>query len=229
MSFSDKSFKLWLCLVSIFTLSVLGAIFLPVGEGLRTLSAIPAVGATFAAMFQVLREDIAHERAVQMQEARNHFEIGITSHMANIAFDKHVLFCEEYAKELYSALKTLFRKGPCADVLLHVYNLAEIQRKWAVWVPASLAQRLAEFETAMVEIGANAQYLEVIPGDVESIRVMYVRFAEVYGLSQWKGQPVSTNLALSTAIETLRKVLGIQELMLLRDTYIKKASDPSKA
>ena len=125
-SSGDKSFKLWLILFLIFApLSILGAIFLRVGEGLRTLAAVPAVGATFAAMFQVLREDMAHERAVQMQEARNRFEIGIASHMANVAFDKHAVFREEYAAELYSALKTLFRKGPCGDVLTHVYNLAE--------------------------------------------------------------------------------------------------------
>ena len=228
-SSGDKSFKLWLILFLIFALSILGAIFLRVGEGLRTLAAVPAVGATFAAMFQVLREDMAHERAVQMQEARNRFEIGIASHMANVAFDKHAVFCEEYAAELYSALKTLFRKGPCGDVLTHVYNLADTQRKWAVWIPADLAQQLAKLETAMAEIGANAKLLEVVPGDAKSIKIMFGRFAEVYGLSEWEGRPVPTDLALATAIETLRQVLGIKELMLLRDRYIKKASDLSKA
>jgi len=81
----------------------------------------------------------------------------------------------------------------------------------------------------MAEIGANAKLLEVVPGDAKSIKIMYARFAEVYGLSECEGRPVPTDLALTTAIETLRKVLGIKELMLLRDRYIKKASDLSKA
>jgi hypothetical protein len=218
-----KHKMLWLVLLIGFAASVASVFFAPFGDSVRAVLAVPAVAAVLGAMFQVFREDIANERAREVQEARNRFEIGITSHMADVAFDKHVLFCEEYALELHDALKTLFRRGPCAEALQHVYNLSEIRRKWAIWVPSELSRRLDEFQGALAEIGANAQLLEVAPGDAHSIRVMYERFAQVYGLSRWNGREVPTDLALTTAIENLRGVLGIRELTQIRDGYISRA------
>jgi hypothetical protein len=36
----------------------------------------------------------------QLEEFRNRFALGATSHMANVAFDKYVEFCEEYMKNV---------------------------------------------------------------------------------------------------------------------------------
>ena len=55
----------------------------------------------------------AHE--IEMEEAKNRFTVGAASHMANVAFDKHVQFCEAYSGEMFSALTTLFARGPHAE------------------------------------------------------------------------------------------------------------------
>jgi hypothetical protein len=60
------------------------------------LAGLPAIAALFAALFQLSRDSIAFDRSVRLEEAKNRFTVGATSHMAIVAFDKHVQFCEEY-------------------------------------------------------------------------------------------------------------------------------------
>ena len=50
--------------------------------------------------------------------------------MANVAFDKHVLFCEEYAAEVYRTVGVLFRRGVHAEALVNANALVEIRTKW---------------------------------------------------------------------------------------------------
>lgn len=106
----------------------------PVGA-IQDLAAIPAIVALFAALFQILRDRLAHERALAALEVQNNFALGAMSHLANVAFDKHVSFCEEYAVEMSKALSTLFRRGPHRDVLTRASALFEIRSKWSVWLP----------------------------------------------------------------------------------------------
>lgn len=40
------------------------------------------------------------------------FDVGITSYMANIAFDRHVEFCEEYIKSLQEGMTEMWGNGP---------------------------------------------------------------------------------------------------------------------
>ena len=72
---------------------------LPVGAQ-RDLVAAPAIGSLFLALFQIFRDMAAHEKAVGLLELQNNFALGAMSHLANVAFDKHVSFCEKYAEEM---------------------------------------------------------------------------------------------------------------------------------
>ncbi|HUU12828.1 MAG TPA: hypothetical protein VM182_03850, partial [Terriglobia bacterium] len=102
----------YIALAVVFVASAAAAILLPVGDAVRTLTAVPAIGSLFGALLQIFRDRVAYERSLLLLEAQNSFSIGTTSHMANVAFDKHVLFCEEYVTEMFKALTTLFREGP---------------------------------------------------------------------------------------------------------------------
>jgi hypothetical protein len=201
---------------------------LSVSKAVSDLAAVPAIGALFGALFQLARDSLAHERSLRLEEGKNSFTVGATSHMADVAFDKHVQFCEEYTAELYRALSTLFRMGPNKAVLEHASKLPEIRRKWAVWVTPELEAELVKFEDALCEIGADAWLVGEVPGEAASISRMFSRFAEVVGLPAWRGKVITKDLAITTAVTKLRQVLGTAELTQLRSELIKRAAENLK-
>lgn len=75
------------------------------------LTQYPLVVNLVAALFQLVRDDAAHDRARQLQQSKEDFAFGIESHMARIAFDKHVEFCEAYATEPYETIPRLFNNS----------------------------------------------------------------------------------------------------------------------
>uniref|UniRef100_UPI00356A2641 hypothetical protein n=1 Tax=Pontibacterium sp. TaxID=2036026 RepID=UPI00356A2641 len=82
----------WFGLAVIIAVSIGVTFFAPIGEVYKGVAALPAIGGLFAALFQLLRDNAAHERAVELQSSQQLFNLGATSHMANTVFDKHVEF-----------------------------------------------------------------------------------------------------------------------------------------
>jgi hypothetical protein len=197
-----------------------------VASGLLAWLMKSLVGQSLARDLEAFKANLQRAHAVEMEEAKNRFTVGATSHMANVAFDKHVQFCEEYVTEMFNALTTLFRRGPHPDVLAHADNLLVIRRKWAVWLTLEIQAELEKFEAAVRTIGANAWLVREAPGDPDrgiSIQEMFSKFAAVVGLDRWKGEEITQELAVATVIGKLRKVLGIDELTGLRSELIKRA------
>lgn len=218
--------KTYLGIAIVFVLSLLLVVLLPEGEIVRSLATIPAVGALAGALFQVFRDQAAHEKALLIVETQNRFALGASSHMANIAFDKHVEFCEEYVAEMQNTLITLFREGPTPKALEHSSALYGIQQKYRVWLTPELEFELDRFESALRNIGATAGYIRDAQ-DAEDrqkrIERMYSTFNEVVGVEQWKGAKLTEEVAMGMVIRRLRAVLGIAELTSMRKTLITKA------
>jgi hypothetical protein len=215
-------------LAVIFLCSLLAAAFFHyfpsgvVGE----LASIPAISALFGALFQLSRDSIAHDRAMRLEEARNRFTVGATSHMANLAFDKHVQFCEEYTVGVYNALETLFTHGPHQEVLQDANALSDKRTKWAIWLTPEIETKLEHFESALRTIGAQAWLLAELRADEnrnEAIKQAYGTFAAVMGWDEWQGLPVTKGIAAVKIIDGLRDTLGIKELTQLRTALVKRA------
>jgi hypothetical protein len=195
------------------------------------LAGVPAIAALFGALFQLSRDNIAFERSVRLEEFKNRFTVGATSHMANVAFDKHVLFCEEYTAAVYRAMGTLFRRGPHEEVLGDAGALSDIRIRWAIWLTPKVRAELEKFEGALRKIGANAWLLQQLRADenrTEAISEAYGTFAEVMGFETWQGNPVTGDRTIETVVERLRKVLGIDELTQMRSELIERASQNLK-
>src|SRR5205814_5673315 len=109
----------YLLLALVFVVFGAAATIPAVGDLTRAVTALPAAAAVIAAIFQLVRDQAAHDRAIALQAAQNSFAVGATSHMAGVAFDRYVAFSEEYVRELFSTLNTLFRKGPTEEALPH--------------------------------------------------------------------------------------------------------------
>jgi hypothetical protein len=83
-------------------------------------SAIPVTIAAWL-LNSLSNRSIERQKAQQSRELlemQNAFAVGATSHMATVAFDKHIGFCEEYVEEMYKALyafDTGWKRGRTAE------------------------------------------------------------------------------------------------------------------
>lgn len=199
-------------------------------EVLQILAAIPLVGALLAIPVQILRDEAAYQKTLMVEQYKHQNAIATSSHMAIVAFDRHVEFCEAYVSGVYGALYTLLRGGPTEEVLEDAGKLVDIREKYALWVTPSIEEALMPFEQAFRTIGANAYLVEAIRTDVsqadqrqEAIDKMYNTFAQVMGFASWAGKELTEDLAIRTLVGKVRAVLGVQALTDLRRTAIEKA------
>ncbi len=85
---------------------------LPVNEVLKYITAIPGIGSIFLFLNQLLRDQLAHDRAIELQNKQQDFLLGTASHMSDVVYDKHVVFCETYINRVQDGLQELLRDGP---------------------------------------------------------------------------------------------------------------------
>jgi hypothetical protein len=151
------------------------------------------------------------------------------SHMANVAFDKYVQFCEEYAEGFHKALDTLVAHGPTEKVLSDAAALYKLRRKWRVWITTDTDEKLEQFEQALRDIGASAGYVQATLGDPNAqgreihINRMHTRLAQVMGYKEWAGKEVGDELAHYTLDALLRRILGTEQFDELRTAVISRA------
>lgn len=218
--------NIYIMLAVIFAATVLSLILLPNIGFIQSFAAVPLVGSLVLALFQVLRDLTAHERALLANDRQNHFVLGASSHMANVAFDKHAAFAEAYVHEVQSALATLFREGPTKGALPHAGALYGLRQRHALWLTSKMDNDLEVFESALRKIGASATYVANAPdGDhlVSHQEQMYKIFAEVMGWKEWNGEELSDERANTLVVSGLRSVLGTEELTEMRGALVRKA------
>lgn len=83
------------------------SVSIPASELIKAVVAAPGVIALLAVLFQLMRDEAAHEKQVEKQLREFQFSIGSASHMANVAFDKHTEFCERYMSEVHETVRAL--------------------------------------------------------------------------------------------------------------------------
>ncbi len=122
-----RSWKVYIVAALVFIVSFATAWTLPTTDLLRGLLGLPGVAALFAALYQIIRDEAAHARMLDLQERQHLFNLGVTSHMANVAFDRHVGFTEQYISRMQQGLTQLFQTGPPGDSLKLCIDLADIR------------------------------------------------------------------------------------------------------
>jgi hypothetical protein len=233
-----RSHKTYLYISSVLIISALIVWFTlqyQLDQKIQFLAGIPLVGALLSLLVQIFRDQAAHERELLLQNAQNQFVLGASSHMANVAFDKHAAFSEQYVKEAQSALYTLFIKGPTKEPLKHAVELNAIRNNFVVWLTDNVENDLNQFESALKLIGANSGYLEDMQGSdkegqerLKAMNEMYNTFAKVMGLEEWRGEKLTDELAIASLVRKLRCLVGAEELTKMRSTLIMKAANGSK-
>jgi len=228
-----KSPHIYAVLAAVFVGSAVLALALPAETALREISAIPALGALFAAIFQVFRDQAAHERQLLLQAQQQAFSLGAASRMATLAFEKHAEFCEKYVAEVNLTIYTLVREGPTLRALDHASNLVRLKAEYTAWLTKDIHKGLEPFEAALREIGALSGLVDDLrgtgdPARPDAVRKMYAVFKRLMQLTEID-DATSADATVEAVQARLRAILGIEELTLLRQRLVAQAVAASNA
>lgn len=222
---------LYASLAVVAALSVMASYYFDLSEVMRTVAALPFVGALFAALFQLVRDHSSFERDRIKQEREHAFLVASTSHMSSVAFDKHVEFCEAYIEALQALLGRLFAEGPTEKAWEYLKPLYDVRRTYRLWVSSSMAQQLDEFERMVGEMaGARSQWKSVSDyklGQIHHLDRAYKLFAEVMDMEKADRDGADGDAkkarGYTLVFEHLQSILGIETLTSLRDKVLRDA------
>lgn len=223
----EFSWMMYLMLLTVVVMSFAITYLLPVSDFFKGISTIPGIGALSLAVIQLWRDKINHERQKELQRKQHFFNLGVTSHMAKVAFDKHVEFCEEYITRIDQGLPKLFREGPTKDTISLAVELSSIRSKFRTWLTEDIIAKVKPYEKALTSIAADDTLLEHLGiGDRRNKVVdrMFHTFSEVTGMKEkFIEEDINEEIAPEKIINHLQQVLGIQELTKLRQKIIKES------
>lgn len=222
--------KLYVCLAIVFGVSISSAAFLPISEIVSGMLAVPGVAALIGVLFQIGRDAAAFEKQKFLQADQQVFAIGASSHMSTVAFDKHVEFCESYMAEVDETIGILFREGPTAEATSCAGRLFSLRRKYAAWIPRSIALDLDPFEEAIMKIGSKTHLIDALRGEEREARSKaidesYDTFTNVLGLEKMTEDSPDhrEEIAVENVKEKVRGILGINELLEIRSFIIRRS------
>ena len=201
--------------------SYLALIFGNLSDGVKALIALPGAGGLLTALWEVAKAKIEHDHRLDELAAENAFVIGATSHMAEVAFDKHVEFCEQYVKLVITAMHTLLTEGPTRKALHFAGKLGNLRNDYTLWEAAEVTAFLLKFEAALAKIGANEIYLKDVPVGPKRDKVVtdtYDAFKAVMDIGDLPEGSIerTSETAISFIIDSLREHLGVTDLTALR-------------
>jgi len=215
----------------VFIGSVIAVIIIPPDNIYRQLAAVPALGSLFGAILQVFRDQSAFERQLILNHQQQAFNLGVASHMANRAFDKHVEFCEEYMVEVDRIVSTLWREGPTPKATEHSKNLLELKNKYSTWITRDIINGLEPFEQIIREIGSLSGLTKDLSGTgdptrPEAVKQLFKKFKEVLSIDTGQDEiKEKKKRAIKDVEDYLRSILGIEQLTTIRQRLIQQALD----
>jgi hypothetical protein len=185
----------------------------------------PGVLSLFGVIYQLVRDEAAYVKQLALQSNQQRFDLGVTSHMANVAFDKHAIFCEEYVAELHATLRILIREYATALALTQANKLVAIRIKHSVWLTADIESKLEPIDLALRKMGATAWLQGNNPSAAVAsgrLEEMHDLFADVVGLQKEEGKAVDEAIAITSILEKVREILGVRQLTELRQRLLKQ-------
>lgn len=210
----------------IFCLSFIAASYFPMNDVLKGIASTPAIAALVAAVYQALKDHAVYQKQSELQENDQNFFLGVTSHMAKVAFDKHVEFCEKYMSEVHETISTLFQEGPTERAITHSTNFHRLRVQYATWVTEEISEKLKPFEDTLFRIGSNTKLWKSVR-DQEVGGNAYKEAEDswdaVLGRIIDKEKQQDENIAVEFVKNKIRDILGVQQLTKLRGLLIKKA------
>lgn len=216
----------------VLSVSVLALLLLPVNELAQAVIASPIAVALIAALYQIIRDEAAHQKKRELQQEQNDFTVSVSSQMAATAFAKHVAFCEDYINEINKGMPNLYADGPSTSSRELSEALRKVRLKHSTWVTKDIRSKLTPFEDALFKIGLNREFITDFPKEkkMDLIHEMHDLFADVLELQKKKREEKggteeqAKEIGATKVIEKVQDILGIAELTELRIKVIKQAN-----
>ena len=211
-------------LLVVFTASLHGASTVATSNQAKALFALPGSAALLSVLYKFWKDERAHERTLDLQARQQDFTFMPASHMAIVAYDKHVQFSEEYLAKANQAVKLLLIKGTSDDALERAKELSGIREKFAAWLTRDLEEQLYPIESALRTIGGGSHVLPMVaPGSHRSkiVEDVYNALREVTEIGEDKK---GATASVAKITDRLRELLGIKDLVDLRIGIVKLAS-----
>jgi hypothetical protein len=142
----------WL-VITLISFSVLA--FIPADSIFSTI--LPIIGVSgiltifIQSIIQFWRDRLSYERELLLQRSQQGFTVGVASKMAEIAFEKHVKFSEEYIEAAYSALQSL-GSADAVEIDKCMKQLSDLRRQYSPWLTEELDDKLIPFEHNFREV-----------------------------------------------------------------------------
>ncbi|MGY6240101.1 hypothetical protein ACW910_21700 (plasmid) [Burkholderia ambifaria] len=151
------------------------------------------------------------------------------SHMAIVAFDRYVQFCEEYTTQFREAIAGIIQTGPHENAITYSGELLRLRTRWALWVTDDVNTRLERFEKVLRQMGSDAhlsspELAASVPNQSELINRMYKAFSDLLALGNWNGEEADKDIAIATMVSHLKETLGIEQFGMLRQLTLKNAT-----
>ena len=198
---------------------------LPTEHILKEIANLPGIGALIGVLYTLIRDHADYEKTLVLQRDQQGFVLGVTSHMASVAFDKHVEFCEQYIACMQKGLSDMFVSGPRADAIGIASKLSDIRLSYRTWLPADIQGKVLPFEDGLRKIGGSSIILKDLPVGDDRTRVVkeiYDKFDEILDLRA-RGNTTGGQVAAGKIMDHLQDVLGIKQLFRLRIALVDEA------
>ncbi len=200
----------------------------PVSNFMKGIYGTPGLLGLIGILYQIVRDQSKHEKMEYLQKQQLIFNIGSASHMANVAFDKHVEFCEEYLVKVHEAMRALWKNGATEEAGYFGNELYAIRLKHSAWLTEEIGRLLFPFEQGLIELGSNKGFInharaveEFHEKRSEVIQKVNENFNKILGIDVNQG--LDAEIAIDSVIKKIREILGIEELVCLRKKLISEA------
>jgi hypothetical protein len=195
---------------------------------LQDVAAAPAILALIGVLYQLVRDEAAHIKQLALQHDQQHFELAITSHMADVAFDKHVALCDEFVGELFITLQCLMDNPQDYEgAKKRADTIGGVIRKHAVWITPELQAQLEEFGESVRNISSKAYVAGKHPSAGGRQEVLDL-LLDLIDTGSAPGKPPKRELSYRKLIDHARRVLNVKELTDLRQTLLTRNSVPPR-
>lgn len=211
MKGDHKKLIIYIISFVIFAISFLSAYCLQANQILKGFIALPGVVSLLTVLHKAWKDE-------QLQNERHDFALGTASHMAEVAYDKHVLFCEKYIERLQKGLQEIYRDGPSKNSMNIGRDLVNIRQEHSAWLTKEIERKLRPIETALIEMGAREHLLDHQEAGEQrnaTVERVYRLLGLILGHEGARNEEES-KCAIDEVIEIIRDILGIEALTALR-------------
>jgi hypothetical protein len=178
----------------------------------------------YDSQLEELKAGLVEERTQRLHRSEQQFNMAASSHMAIQIFDHQVEFSKQYMSIVIEAFNEIRKASDYSLAIHHSQKLLEIRAKYSLWLTMEIDEDLSLFEYYLRMIGVNHQLIKVPEGEFSDESFKRERVQELMALLAAFINPSENTefpeMKMSHIVECLRKIIGVKELVKLRNQAI---------